>query len=723
VLKRIGLALVAMLFCVLALAALGCSGTTTTTTRGAGTTVSSTLTPAATADEAWSRMDPEGPSPAARSYHSMVLDPESGKVILFGGRNERADFNDTWAYDPATSTWSALDPTGEVPSARDSQAMVYDGSSGRVILFGGWDEERGVDLNDTWAYDPATNTWTELSPAGDLPAARDGHSLVFDPEGGQVTLFGGSDSRGQSLNDTWAYDSTSNTWNELSPSGDVPPPRAYHSMVYDSQEDKAILFGGLDGTGLYLNDTWAYDPAAGSWDMLDPAGDLPSKRSLHTMVYDVAGGRAILFGGATLNASFRETWAYNPADDSWTELNPGGDMPSTDRGHALVYEPARDVLILFGGWDTVAGKDLNDTWVYDLSLSTSKVSGLAGGPPPARSGQSMIYDSAGGRVVLFGGSAYYPEGEAKSSDFHDTWEYDPAVNAWTELVPKGDLPSARGGHSLVYDSHEHKVVLFGGATEHSRFGDTWAYDPAANAWIELDPDGELPSARDGHAMVYDPRDGIVILFGGWDGSTDLNDTWTYDLAANAWTELDPVGDIPAARSYHSLVYDSRHGQVILFGGAAEDWGFNDTWTYDLAANAWTELDPIGDLPSARGFSAMAYDSASGRALLFGGWDYESYLDVHDTWAYDLIASTWTELDPDGELPPGREGQSLVYDSRDRRVILFGGWGEDGVYLNDTWAYDPMRNSWTGLVPGTGTGNQVHHDLRPFSTADSEGSRP
>ena len=46
--------------------------------------------------------------------------------------------------------------------------MVYDTQTNKVILFGG-DGNNGNDLNDTWAYDPQSNTWTELSPSGVTP--------------------------------------------------------------------------------------------------------------------------------------------------------------------------------------------------------------------------------------------------------------------------------------------------------------------------------------------------------------------------------------------------------------------------------------------------------------------------------------------------------------------------------------------------------------------------
>ena len=103
---------------------------------------------------------------------------------------------------------------------------------------------------------------------------------------------------------------------------------------------------------------------------------------------------------------------------------------------------------------------------------------------------------------------------------NDTWAYDPAANTWTDLEPAGDLPSARCGHAMVYDLGQRPGdPLWGVAARRCQhcFNDTWAYDPAANTWTELHPAGDLPSARNGHAMVYDSATGKVILFGGSGG--------------------------------------------------------------------------------------------------------------------------------------------------------------------------------------------------------------
>ncbi len=105
---------------------------------------------------------------------------------------------------PLPIRWTKLDPTGEVPPGRDYHSMVYDSGADRLILFGGWNGS--MVFNDTWAYDPASNTWSKLNPAGDVPPARDYLSMVCDPATGKTILFGGFDGVTQS-DDTWAYSS------------------------------------------------------------------------------------------------------------------------------------------------------------------------------------------------------------------------------------------------------------------------------------------------------------------------------------------------------------------------------------------------------------------------------------------------------------------------------------------------------------------------------------
>ena len=108
-----------------------------------------------------------------------------------------------------------------------------------------------------------------------------------------------------------------------------------------------------------------------------------------------------------------------------------------------------------------------------------------------------------------------------------------------------------------------------------------------------------------------------------------------------WTDLNPLSS-PSPREFPSLAFDSCSGQMVLFGGSQNSSSFNDTWIFDTLNNTWTELTPISS-PPARQAASMAFDSSSGQIILFGGSDNGSTL--NDTWIFDIQANTWTELTP------------------------------------------------------------------------------
>jgi hypothetical protein len=189
---------------------------------------------------------------------------------------------------------------------------------------------------------------------------------------------------------------------------------------------------------------------------------------------------------------------------------------------------------------------------------------------------------------------------------------------WTLQFPS-KAPSLSGGYSMTYDSAHGQVVLFGGS-EYSeiQFNDTWTWD--GSNWTQQSPRNSPPT-RTSPATGYDSLHGQVVLFGGIDGisflgGTFLNDTWTWD--GSNWTKKSPQNS-PPARILHIMAYDSAHGQVVLFGG--RDQGgclLGDTWIWD--GSNWTQKFPQNS-PSARHSHAMAYDSARGEMVLFEGFSF------------------------------------------------------------------------------------------------------
>jgi N-acetylneuraminic acid mutarotase len=319
---------------------------------------------------------------------------------------------------------------------------------------------------------------------------------------------------------------------------------------------------------------------------------------------------------------------------------------------------------------TTTTTEVPGTWTQPVAQNSAE------DMPDARMGSTLTYEPVTGRLLLFGGWG--------GTEFFDTvWSYDLATNTWASLDTGGNPPAARALHSVVYLPDTGRLLMFGGYNGSVYLGDTWAYDIVADSWTNLGPSGSVPEARDGHSLVYDSSNKKVYLFGGWNGAREFNDTWVYDPAANTWTELRPAGAVPAARDSQAMVFEPKTGKVFLFGGWSQTTDFGDTWIYDPAANTWTDADPAGEGPSSRALSQMACEASTGNVILFGGGT-SGNVATADMWVYDPAANTWAQIAPAGALPAARSGHALAYDSG-KGLFLFGG-ADRGVFFNDVWTY-------------------------------------
>ncbi len=82
----------------------------------------------------------------------------------------------------------------------DASAMAWDATANRLVMFGGEDSAGGV-LGDTWQWD-STNGWATVSTGGTAPSAHRFSAMAPEPNTGDLLLFGGMDSSGTVLNDT-----------------------------------------------------------------------------------------------------------------------------------------------------------------------------------------------------------------------------------------------------------------------------------------------------------------------------------------------------------------------------------------------------------------------------------------------------------------------------------------------------------------------------------------
>ena len=195
--------------------------------------------------------------------------------------------------------------------------MAYDAESDRVILFGGEVAEKGgfKRVNDTWAYDFNTDSWTEMKPSVS-PPAQYYPTMTYDAESDRVLMWkGGGD------NSMWAYDFNTNTWTD-NQTFERPSKGAFGWLAYDSESDRSILYGGGGWEGRNTTDeTWAYDYNTNTWTKMEPS-EAPGELTIHAMAYNATLDLVVLFGGRVGSGSTysAETWTYDFNSDTWTNV-------------------------------------------------------------------------------------------------------------------------------------------------------------------------------------------------------------------------------------------------------------------------------------------------------------------------------------------------------------------------------------------------------------------
>ena len=603
-------------------------------------------------ESAWIRTPP-----TSRHDHAMAYDSARGHVVLFGGSTPaKGRRGETWGWDG--QRWALLAITG--PTPRRDHAMAYDEARERVVLFGGDDDSGAFSRGDTWEWDG--EEWELVSTTG--PEPRREHAMAYDSARGRVVLFAGRGVEGR-LWDTWEWDGQE--WHLVSTTG--PERRYTHAMAYDGVRNRVLLFGGSGWTGIAavtLDDTWEWNGQ--EWTEIDTEFG-PSPRARHAMVFDSVRQKVLLQGGTGDGSS--ETWEWD--GETWEQVVEEG--PFDRREHAMAYDAARQRVVLFGGIRRPEGigssESVDETWEWDAG-QWEQVHSAA---PPPRRDHAMAHDSARDRTVLFGGQT--PFGDLVD----ETWEWD--GRQWELAATEG--PAPRRDFAMVYHTARQRTLLFGGFGGEGVFpehlADTWEWDGEQWQEISVAP-GTAPSSSQGHAMAYDPQRDRVVLFGGAfhgvGGEISLRrDTWEWD--GEQWEHLTNTG--PTARTDHAMAYDGRRGQVVLFGGWGAAGDIGDMWGWD--GEQWEEI-PIIDGPTPRRNHTMAHDSVRGRVLLFGGSGLVNgtFTRFDEMWEWN--GDRW-ELD-NAPGPAGRDNHAMAYDSARGRAVLFGGTAP--ITVDETWEFIP-----------------------------------
>ncbi|HET9690234.1 MAG TPA: hypothetical protein VFP61_03720 [Acidimicrobiales bacterium] len=348
---------------------------------------------------------------AARAARLFAVAAVTSGLVLGAGAAHAATVAQLAWTEPATPT---------SPSPLRDPAMAYDPDTGEVVLFGGV-LPGGTPSDQTWEWNGTK--WLQPPVAGAVPPARSGAALAFDGVHHQFLLFGGLDSAGRGLNDTWAWNGAS--WVQLATAADaVRPPASFGGALAANPGD----MGGLVLVGGTIPPATASAPAATT--TAPPASPVAPGPSLVTDTY---------------------TWTGT----AWVDQGPSGPPPRT--GAALALDPVHRQTVLFGGSPAPAGTTpaaapLADTWTWNGSAWSQAAPATS---PPGRAGAQLVGDPQTGGLVLAGG-------DLGGSVAADTWGWDGAT--WEALAPSGP-PPARRDAGAAFDVATAAAVLYGGVDQ------------------------------------------------------------------------------------------------------------------------------------------------------------------------------------------------------------------------------------------------------------------
>jgi N-acetylneuraminic acid mutarotase len=252
-------------------------------------------------------------------------------------------------------------------------------------------------------------------------------------------------------------------------------------------------------------------------------------------IFYVPGG----FGGLT---SFE---AYDPANDSWTEL-----APLPEPAHHMMVTGYNGKVYVFGGGPDLSWRATASVLVYDPATAAWTEAEL------------MPERRMSGEAVLLGNFIYLVGGTGGTTAL---LRYDPAEDAWAVLPG----PSQPREHVAAVAFNDELWVIGG------RWGGTGAlatveiFSPASGSWRD-GPEMKVARSGFGAAAVGDR---IVVAGGEILGArpwTALAGAEVYDPDTDAWTLLP---ELPAG--IHGMPVVGFEGTAYILGGSDRAGGIDN----------------------------------------------------------------------------------------------------------------------------------------------------
>lgn len=333
----------------------------------------------------------------------------------------------------------------------------------------------------------------------------------------------------------------------------------------------------------------------------------------------------------------------------------------------------------------------NFTFTYNTLTRRWDTLQIAANPGSMNSNQPlrfgvMAHDPVHNEFILAGG------GVDKRNGWSGTWIFTPSARTWTPLNAATE-PPGRAYAAVATDPVRGKILFFGGDHLDYLMADTWVYTCATRTWERKHP-SKSPCPRAGHALVYLPKSGKIVLLGGYGypvsglyAMLPQYEMWSYDFDRDEWTlnkvfsagERTPSCLIPAEQTAAADTSD----RVLLMGRG--DTTFSMRCDPSMVDAAGTQARGVAD-------DSVYYHPDPWRPEWFDAGVSAQDTAANEAFLADLPANVWTNVISPKKPASNHDWGTTVYDPDHDLILKFTG-GHSAHCGNEVDHYSPHDNRW------------------------------
>jgi hypothetical protein len=256
--------------------------------------------------------------------------------------------------------------------------------------------------------------------------------------------------------------------------------------------------------------------------------------------------------------------------------------------------------------------------------------------------------------------------------------YNPSTDSWT-ATSTTNAPAAREYHTAIWTGSE--MIVWGGIPYVTTGG---RYNPSTDSWIATSTTN-APAGRYRHTAVWTGSamtGSAMIVWGGFYPSGVFNTGGRYDPSTDSWTATSTT-NAPEGRAQHTAVWTGIGSEMIVWGGFNGSINVNTGGRYDPSTDSWTPTSTTNAPPGRARHTAVWTGS---EMIVWGGYNYGANI-LNTGGRYNFSSDSWTATSATN-APAARESHAAVW--TDSEMIVWGGSVGVGTFFNTGGKYCAAR---------------------------------